>query len=363
MGCKRSPGLYQRNGIWHIDKRLFRYRHCESTRTRLLSEAERLLNHRIQQMREVILYGQRPKRSFREAAVYYSLTHQHKRSIRSDECYLRGLDPHIGHLSLDEIHLGVLQPFIQFRQSQGVKSLTINHQLSLVRRILTLAASEWIDEHGLTWLAQVPMIKLLPETDRRQPYPLSWDEQTNLFKALPDHSRDMALFAVNTGCRDKEVCRLQWNWEQKVPELSTSVFVIPATYVKNKAPRLVVLNKIAKEVIEKRRGQHETHVFTYRDKPIQRMLNSAWKRAREQVDLAQVRVHDLKHTFGRRLRAAGVSFEDRQDLLGHKSHRITTHYSAAELTNLITAANQVCTNDGQQVSLTLLRDVVKDHLC
>ena len=28
-----------------------------------------------------------------------------------------------------------------------------------------------------------------------------------------------------------------------------------------------------------------------------------------------VRVHDLKHTFGRRLRAAGVSFEDRQDLL------------------------------------------------
>ena len=37
-----------------------------------------------------------------------------------------------------------------------------------------------------------------------------------------------------------------------------------------------------------------------------------------------------RHTFGRRFRAAGVSFEDRQDLLGHKSGRITTHYSAAE---------------------------------
>jgi integrase len=54
-----------------------------------------------------------------------------------------------------------------------------------------------------------------------------------------------------------------------------------------------------------------------------------------------VRVHDLKQTFGRRLRAAGVSFEDRQDLLGHKSGRITTHYSAAELHNLIKAANSV----------------------
>ena len=36
-----------------------------------------------------------------------------------------------------------------------------------------------------------------------------------------------------------------------------------------------------------------------------------------------------------------MSFEDRQDLLGHKSGRITSHYSAAELGNLIEAANQV----------------------
>ena len=49
-----------------------------------------------------------------------------------------------------------------------------------------------------------------------------------------------------------------------------------------------------------------------------------------------------QHTFGRRLRAAGVSFEDRQDLLGHKSARVTTHYSKAELENLIDAANRVC---------------------
>ncbi len=55
-----------------------------------------------------------------------------------------------------------------------------------------------------------------------------------------------------------------------------------------------------------------------------------------------MRVHDLKHTFGRRLRAAGVSFEDRQDLLGHKSQRITTHYSEAELANLIDAAEKAC---------------------
>ncbi len=40
-------------------------------------------------------------------------------------------------------------------------------------------------------------------------------------------------------------------------------------------------------------------------------------------------------------KSAGVSFEDRQDLLGHRSGRITSHYSAAELGNLIDAANKV----------------------
>ena len=35
------------------------------------------------------------------------------------------------------------------------------------------------------------------------------------------------------------------------------------------------------------------------------------------LGFASIRVHDLKHTFGRRLRAAGVTLEDRKALLGH----------------------------------------------
>ncbi len=43
-----------------------------------------------------------------------------------------------------------------------------------------------------------------------------------------------------------------------------------------------------------------------------------------------------------------------QDLLGHKSGGITTHYSAAELHNLLEAANKVCDMSSQK-SFTLLR--------
>jgi len=96
------------------------------------------------------------------------------------------------------------------------------------------------------------------------------------------------------------------------------------------------------------------------------MNNSGWQAARRRAaaryeealkapcpnGFRRIRVHDLKHTFGRRLRAACVSVEDRQDLLGHKSARITT---------LIEAANKVCREPSRKSpSLLLLRSAEAD---
>ena len=89
---------------------------------------------------------------------------------------------------------------------------------------------------------------------------------------------------------------------------------------------------------------HPEHVFTYRGHAVRNINNSSWKRVRKEVGLPLVRVHDLKHTFGRRLRAAGVPLETRKVLLGHRNGDITTHYSAPEPEELVEAANRVCTS-------------------
>ena len=117
----------------------------------------------------------------------------------------------------------------------------------------------------------------------------------------------------------------------------------------------MVLNRIAEDIIDQCRGDNPHWVFTYRGHPISTMNTTSWKLGRKRVGL-DVRIHDLRHTFGRRLRAAGVSFEDRQDLLGHKSGRVTTHYSMPELASLITAANAVCGDQSRKSpALTILR--------
>lgn len=342
MGRKPTPGLYQEtSGIWVIDKHICGKRVHRSTGTKELSQAELFLSHVQAVTREANINGTRPRRTFEQAAIYFVESNQQKRSLKDDIGRLRVLLPFIGADDLADITMTTLQPFIQARKDAGVTIGTINHGLTLVRRILNLAATEWVDDNGLTWLAAAPKIKLLNNSTKAKPNPLSWSEQDRLFAHLPEHLTKMATFAVNTGCRDAEVCNLQWQWEFPLPQLDTSVFIVPAENVKNGNDRLVVLNSTAREVIELMRGRHTTHVFTFQENPITRMNNTAWRSARTAAGLQNVRVHDLKHTFGRRLRAAGVSFEDRQDLLGHKAKRITTHYSAAEIANLITAAETV----------------------
>ncbi|MGV8429173.1 tyrosine-type recombinase/integrase, partial [Pseudomonas aeruginosa] len=95
----------------------------------------------------------------------------------------------------------------------------------------------------------------------------------------------MALYKVNTGCREQEVCKLRWEWEIKVPELETSVFLIPADFggrfedsgVKNGEERLVVLNDVARSIIRKQRGRDPEWVFPYEGRALHRMNDTAWR--------------------------------------------------------------------------------------
>jgi integrase len=340
--AKRTPGLQKRNGVWCIDKRIKGYgRICESCGTNSLDEAERYLVRRLEQIRQAVIYGIRPTRTFAQAAKKYLEENQHKRSLDRDVYALNAVLPSIGDLPLERIHNDSLARYKVKRANLGMAVGTINKELAIVRRILILAARVWRDENGLSWLTAPPLIQMVPGRARK-PYPLSWQEQRRLFAELPEHLEGMVLFKVNTGTRQNEVCQLRWDWEVLVPELETTVFIIPEWLAKNGEERIVVLNEVARAVVDRQRGRHPEYVFTYKGHRLSRMITTAWKKARQRVGLPQVRVHDLKHTFGHRLRAAGVPFEERQDLLGHRSGRITTHYSAPDIARLLEAAERVC---------------------
>jgi len=137
-----------------------------------------------------------------------------------------------------------------------------------------------------------------------------------------------------------------------VPGIKRSVFVVPAEFFKTKRRHVMAPNDVAWAIGQLRRGLDSKYVFKYQPvakegmptkahRRVETQNNTALQKARDDVGLRQVRVHDLRHTYGERLRDTGVSEEDYALLLGHAGNGIPQHYATATVARLLEAATAV----------------------
>ena len=112
---------------------------------------------------------------------------------------------------------------------------------------------------------------------------------------------------------------------------------------------------------------HDDYVFVYRrervkniDKEpvmpydrIETMNNTGIPGCPQGGRLGGVRVHDLRHTFGQRLREAGVQEEDRALLLGHARRRACRSTTPRRRSRVWSSLANKVTRDAR--STTLLR--------
>lgn len=347
----QMPGLRLKGKIWHIEKRC---KYCEdgwlreSTEISSRSEAEQYLIRRLAELEKSAERKTEGIYTFEEAGLRYLEEIAHKSSAGTVAINLDQLFPFIGSKPLEHIHDGTLKSFVDHETGRGMAPKSTNNVIAVVSAVLNKSARVWRNTDGTPWLRQAPprLSRLSTKGKQARAYPLSWTEQDKLFRTLPRHLADAALFAVNTGCREQEICQLNWEWEVDVPDLKTSVFILPETITKASTERVVVLNTIASRVINGRRGIHPNNVFTYKGKQVGKLRSSAWRRAWKASGLPTETgilkgVHNLRHTFGRRLRGAGIPLETRKTLLGHANGDITTHYSAAELKELLDASEKI----------------------
>jgi len=354
--AKRTPGITEtKDGRWRVDK-IFQGTRLQG-RSETYQAAEDWLLTEIEQLRQA--QYQRPRYKFEPIAAKYLQENEEKLSIQTEATMLESIMPFIGHLNLEQIHDDTLQPFIKARKDQGRKNKTVNASLGVVRHILNLCARKWRDDQGRTLLETAPLISMLLLDDARKPRPISWAEQRKLLPLLSPHLQRMALFDLNTGVRDDVVCNLRWEWEVFLKELGCSVFIVPPRYVKGrKGWRPLVCNRVAQSIIEEQRGKHPEFVFIYQrgkikaPHSVETMNNNGWQRARKAVGLQDVRVHDLRHTVGMRLREAGVREETISDILWHSRGSMTAHYSVAQVRELLDALNLI-TDESSRTNASL----------
>ncbi|HFD78883.1 MAG TPA: site-specific integrase [Gammaproteobacteria bacterium] len=273
--------------------------------------------------------GDRPRHSWKEAAVRWCKEKRHKHDIDKDIQKLRWLDPYLGEQMLDEIDIDLIDEIVEAKLDEGVADPTVNRYLSLIRAILRRAARRW------RWLDHVPMIELLPEKERVRW--LTREEAERLCQALPVHYALPARFALATGLRQSNVLQLCWNQV----DLERQCAWIHAGQSKTKAAIAVALNADAMAVLEACRGQHADRVFTRDGQPFNNVWHRTWAKALAEAGIEDFRWHDMRHTWASWHVMAGTPLHELMELGGWKTYRMVLRYAHLSADHLKGAASRI----------------------
>ncbi len=176
---------------------------------------------------------------------------------------------------------------------------------------------------------RVPKVKLYPEPKRRIRF-LTVEQAKALLRRLPHHQRVVAMFALATGLRQRNVLDLQW---EQINLEERSAWIYP-DQAKGGEGIPIPLNEIARSRLDSQRGKHPKYVFTYNGQSIGQINTCAWRKALVDVGITNFRWHDLRHTWATWLAMKGTTLSELQELGGWKSASMVrryAHFSASHL--------------------------------
>mgnify|MGYP001562956668 CR=1 FL=1 len=144
-----------------------------------------------------------------------------------------------------------------------------------------------------------------------------------LLLELPQHQRDVVLFALATGLRQSNVLHLEWSQV----DLERCVAWIHPDQAKARRAIHVPLNSISLEILHRQAGSHPSRVFTYRGKPLSWANTRAWRQALKRAGIEDFRWHDLRHTWASWLAQKGTPLNVLQELGGWETEAMVRRYA------------------------------------
>jgi integrase len=147
------------------------------------------------------------------------------------------------------------------------------------------------------------------------------DEFARLVNELPDHLKQVVVFAVATGLRMRNITELEWREVDLARKLAT---VDP----KNGVLLTVPLNEVAIRVLEQQVGKNETRVFLdHKNRPFDNANTAAFKKALKRAGIDDFRFHDLRHTWASWMIQNGVDEYQLQQLGGWLDPKMVRKYA------------------------------------
>ena len=259
--------------------------------------------------------GDKPKRTWDEAAYKWLMETQHKKSHHEDVAKINWVQQFFRGKYLDELTRDVIANIGELKLQQSSPA-TANRLLALIRAILRRSALDW------EWIDKPPVIKLYREAKRRVRY-LSAEQANLLIQELPEHLADIVRFSLATGLRRSNVTKLEWSQV----DMQRNVAWIHGDQAKAGKPIHVTLNATAIAVLTKQIGKNPKSVFSYKGRPIIQVNTKAWYKALKRAGIEDFRWHDLRHTWASWLTQNGVPLNVIQEMGAWESAEMVRRYA------------------------------------
>jgi integrase len=232
------------------------------------------------------------------------------------------------------ITTNLLYEFIEKRQNAGAKNATINRNLSLLRRMMSLARREGK-------LALAPYFPMLKEDNVRKGF-LTPSQFIELRDAMPEHLRALVTFLYFTGCRIGAALAITWS--QIEFEKGRFQLRIEGNQTKNEEPILLPLPLELNEILKKL--PREGKVFDARN------LRKSFQASCVQVGLGVktgpkvwqykgLFLHDFRRSGVRNLIRSGVPRRIAMKISGHLTESTFERYNIVDSTDLHEAMAKV----------------------
>jgi integrase len=234
------------------------------------------------------------------------------------------LEVHFGELRLSQIDAAQIEGYKTECAKLGRGHRTINHYLTVLRRMLALAL-KWRLLDGL------PEIAMLPRPAQGRPKFWTVEECGRAYRAArlewPPFEA-MLHFMLETGCRRGETIAAEWSWIDWRAEMLR----IPVTrywHPKGKRERDVPMTP---ELISRLRqlGPREGAIFRKdrgnKGAPYTQWPRKLWVLVTEAADLAEWTPHITRHTFASHFLGSVPDLGVLAEVMGHTQQRVTELY-------------------------------------
>lgn len=220
--------------------------------------------------------------------------------------------------------------------------ITVSKEVALASAVFRMAISEGVAIENPCASLGLAMKRRLPARNKRDRV-LSYEEESKLFAQLVGrraHLNSIVRFALDTGLRKSELCRLEvqhvnltqecrfFTIDGKRVELEPNGLLVAKS--KSGKPRIVPLTAEARRIAEIRIADATTRKYIFgssRTGGMTSEFKTAFVGAVRDAVLEDFRFHDLRHTFATRLNETGADPFVIRDLLGHSTVTMSSDYT------------------------------------